>query len=219
MDYHDLKQRHRAEREGFHSNLSLRVHRSLSWLQRAEQAEDLDGRFIFLWISFNAAYATEIDENYRRSEQSAFREFLQKLCDLDDKKQLEGLAWSEFPRSIRLLLSNQYVFQPFWDFHNGKLTEQEWRDQFDAARRAAQAALGHQDTATSIGIALSRLYTLRNQLIHGGATWNSSVNREQLRDCVALMSKLVPIILTIMMDHPGTLWGDACYPEIGRAHV
>lgn len=56
MSYERLKQRHRAERDGHHENLTLRVHRSLSWLNRAEQAEDLDGQFIFLWIAFNAAY-------------------------------------------------------------------------------------------------------------------------------------------------------------------
>ena len=86
MSYERLKERHRAEREGWHPNLSLRVHRALSWLKRAEQLEaqqDLDGEFILLWIAFNAAYATEIDEKYRESEQLTFRGFLQKLVDLD----------------------------------------------------------------------------------------------------------------------------------------
>jgi len=58
MDYASLKARHRAEREGWHANLSLRVHRALSWLERAEELaaqEDPDGEFIFLWIAFNAA--------------------------------------------------------------------------------------------------------------------------------------------------------------------
>ena len=55
-DFTALKARHRAERDSQHPNLSLRVHRALSWLQRAEQlADDADGRFIFLWIAFNAA--------------------------------------------------------------------------------------------------------------------------------------------------------------------
>src|SRR5690606_23004038 len=53
MSFQELKQRHRQERDAQHSNLRLRVHRALSWLDRAEQAEDLDGRFIFLWIAFN----------------------------------------------------------------------------------------------------------------------------------------------------------------------
>ena len=37
MNYDQLKTRHRAERGAWHPNLSLRVHRALSWLDRAEQ--------------------------------------------------------------------------------------------------------------------------------------------------------------------------------------
>lgn len=215
MDYHFLKTRHRAERDGHHPNLALRVHRSLSWLSRAEQAEsDPDGRFIFLWIAFNAAYATEIDERYRLSQQETFRAFLQKLADLDRKGRIEELIWKEFPGSIRLLLDNQYVFQDFWSFHNGKITAAEWRTRFDEARHAAHAALGKRDTVTVLGITLSRIYTLRNQLMHGGATWNSAVNRNQIRDCTSFMGKLVPLVIEIMLDHPETLWGDACYPVV-----
>ena len=82
MDHQRLKERQRAERDGWPENLGLRVHRALSWLNRAEQLEeqhDLDGQFIVLWIAFNAAYATEIDEKYRESEQQTFRGFLDKL--------------------------------------------------------------------------------------------------------------------------------------------
>lgn len=83
MDHQALKARHRQEREGHHPNLTLRVHRALSWLNRVEHADDVDGRFIFLWIAFNAAYATDIDERYRLFEQSTFKAFLDKLCALD----------------------------------------------------------------------------------------------------------------------------------------
>jgi hypothetical protein len=214
MDYQHLKQRHRAERENYHTNLSLRVHRALSWLQRAEMQEDLDGQFIFLWIAFNAAYATDIEESYRTSAQMTFRDFLAKLVELDSKHSLEELAWSEFPKSIRLLLANKFVFQSFWDFQNQRITREEWERRFADGRTAAQEALGARDTVSVLGIVLSRTYTLRNQIIHGGATWNSSVNRDQVRDCVALLGKLVPVILTVMMDNPDSLWGDACYPVV-----
>lgn len=86
MNHDQLKARQRAERHAHPPNLALRVHRSLSWLHRAELqagAADADGQFIFLWIAFNAAYATEIDERYRLNEQGTFRAFLQKLVDLD----------------------------------------------------------------------------------------------------------------------------------------
>ena len=59
-----------------------------------------------------------------------------------------------------------------------------------------------------------RNHPLCNQLIHRGATWNESVNREQMRDCVNVMGKLVPRVIEVMMDHPQTLWGDACYPVV-----
>ncbi len=80
--------------------------------------------------------------------------------------------------------------------------------------KAANQALATKKTATALGVVLARMYTLRNQLVHGGATWNSSVNRDQIRDCTAFLGKLVPIVITLMMDHPETLWGDACYPVV-----
>jgi hypothetical protein len=218
MDYSQLKDRHRAERSIWHPNLSLRVHRALSWLDRAEQLgdqHDLDGQFIVLWIAFNAAYATEIDEKYRESEQQTFRGFLEKLTQLDVAQQrFEQLVWQEFPRSIRVLLDIKFVFADFWKFQNGSLPEAEWQRSFAAANRAAHVALGRQDTVTVLSIVLSRIYVLRNQLVHGGATWGSSVNREQLRDCTNFMAKLVPLVIEVMMDHPQTLWGDACYPVV-----
>ncbi len=88
-------------------------HAQLKARQRAEQLarnDDIDGQFIFLWIAFNAAYATDIDEKYRESAQTTFRAFL----ELDGpRKRLEALVWNEFTGSIRVLLDNPYVFQDF----------------------------------------------------------------------------------------------------------
>lgn len=219
MDYERLKTRQRIERDQWPENLSLRVHRALSWLNRAEQLDeqdDLDGQFIFLWVAFNAAYATEIDEKYRESEQQTFRAFLEKLTGLDAaQKRFDALVWTEFPKSVRVLLENRFVFADFWHWQNGSLPEAEYKAKFAAANRAAHMALGRQDTVTVLSIVLSRIYVLRNQLVHGGATWGSSVNRGQLRDCTRFMAKLVPLVIEVMMDHPETLWGQGVYPVVG----
>jgi hypothetical protein len=215
MNYQTLKARHRAERDTHHLNLSLRVHRALSWLDRAERlTDDSDGRFIFLWISFNAAYASEIDERYRLSEQDTFRSFLKKLIELDGKSRFEQLVWTEFSGSIRLLLENPYVFYDFWSHQKGEITGDEWKRRFSVANAAVKKALSRRDTETVLSVVLSRIYTLRNQLMHGGATWNSSVNRDQIRDCVNLLGKLTPLTIEVMLDHPEALWGDACFPVI-----
>ena len=45
LDYKGLKARQRQIRNGFPESLSLRVHRALSWLDRAErETEDQDAR-------------------------------------------------------------------------------------------------------------------------------------------------------------------------------
>jgi hypothetical protein len=190
------------------------VHRALSWLQRAEMAEDEDGRFIFLWIAFNAAYATEIDDNRRLSEQETFKSFLEKLCELDEHRQIEQLVWQEFSGSIRILLDTPVVLQSFWDFHSGRISEAQWKERLAQGKRMASQALASGNTPQLLGVVFNRLYTLRNQLMHGGATWNGSVNRKQLKDCANLLGKLTPVIIALMMAHPQTQWGDACYPVV-----
>jgi len=214
MNYKQLKHKQREIRSGFSESLGLRVHRALSWLNRSEQCEeDLDAQFIFLWIAFNAAYSQDVDA-IRITETQSFQMFVQKLCELDQQEQIHHLLWNEFSSSIRLLIDNQFVFQPFWDHHNGKISEQEFKDRFNNAKVRANKALGQGNSPVLLTVILSRLYTLRNQIMHGGATWQSSANRDQLRDAVTFLSKLLPILINTMMDNANTLWGDASYPLI-----
>lgn len=209
-----LKARQRAERDNYPANLGLRVHRAISWLHRAEQEADPDARFIFLWIAFNAAYASEIDAHHSLGEQSIFNEFLHKLCDLDRPRQFHDIVWTTYPNAIRLLLDNCFVFPQFWEYQKGHLTQAEWTRKFAGAKKAANAALAQQNTPKVLSIVFDRIYTLRNQLIHGGATWNSGVNREQIRDCAAILGQLVPVVIETMMDNPNSLWGEAVYPVV-----
>ena len=195
-------------------SLSLRVHRALSWLQRAESCDDNDGCFIFLWVAFNAAYAQELHELASTGEREKFNAFLGKLVELDKATALYQLIWKEFPTSVRVLLQNRYVFGPFWDYQQGRMTEAQWQGAFKEANYAATRALGVGDTGKALGVILSRLYTLRNQLVHGGATCNSSVNRDQLRDGTVFLGKLVPVVIEVMMANPNTLWGDPAFPVV-----
>ena len=60
---------------------SLRVHRALSWLRRAEAAgDDDDIAFICQWIAFNAVYAQDVDGF--SEQQGVFRQLVQQVCDL-----------------------------------------------------------------------------------------------------------------------------------------
>lgn len=215
LNYQDLKARQREIRDHFPRALKLRVHRALSWLDRAEhEVDDHDARFIFLWVAFNAAYANQVPDRQNSSERTLFQGFLDRLIESDPERLLYDLVWDRFSGAIRLMIDNQYVFQPFWDFHNGQLTEEEWLLAFQKSKAAALRALGNMDTQKVMGIMFDRLYTLRNQLLHGGATWNSSVNRSQISQGAEIMGQLVPVVIHLMMNDHQRVWGDACYPVV-----
>jgi hypothetical protein len=214
-DHASLKARQREIRDQFPESLGLRVHRALSWLGRAErEIEDQDAHFIFLWIAFNSAYANELPDGVQFSERRVLENFVRRLVALDRGRLLATIVWEEFPRSIRLIINNRFVYQPFWDHHNGRLSEQDWQGLFAKDREHAHLAVGRQDTAEVLKIVLSRLYTLRNQLVHGGATWGGSVNREQVRDATQIMGKIVPVIIHLMMENSSQVWGTATYPVV-----
>lgn len=215
-----LTRRHQSLAATGRTPFTLRMHRSLSWLQRAEAAgDDQDVGFICLWIAFNAAYAQDLGGvNGGTSERQAFRGFMNEICALDAHKALANLVWQVFPGPIRTLLGNQFVFQPFWDALNTPRADgsvpDHWRQEFDEARQRVHRALAHQDTEGVLYEVFVRLYTLRNQLMHGGATWNSSVNRAQVRDGRALLAQVLPAMLGVMMDHPARFEGRPFYPVI-----
>lgn len=138
------------------------------------------------------------------------------MVRLDREKLLFQLVWSRFTGPVRLLLDNQFVFQPFWDYQNGRISERRWKWKFGAAKRKAMRALRDtKQTATVLAIVLARLYTLRNQLVHGGATWQGSVNRDQIRDGTEILNDFVPLVIHLLMENPDEDWGDPCYPVIG----
>ncbi len=122
--------------------------------------------------------------------------------------------WNRFPQEIRILLDNRYVFAPFWKHHAGLPGGGGWEISFEAAKRAANAALATGDTPVVLSILFDRLYVLRNQLLHGGATWNSAANRAQVRDGAAILGHLLPLLIDLMMDNPDEGWAMPLYPVI-----
>ncbi|MGL1206737.1 hypothetical protein ACSTK6_13370 [Vibrio parahaemolyticus] len=215
-DYEYLKQRQRAERDNYPQNLSIRIHRALSGLHRAEQCEDNDAKFTFLWVSFNAAYAQEFEQRSSYGERERYQAFLEKLVSLDTESNLHNIVWDKYSGSIRTILNNEFILQAYWDFHAGRIAESEWKAALTKAKAASHNALAKSDTTTVLSVLFSRLYTLRNQIMHGGATFNSSANRQQLRDCTNILELLVPTIIEIMMNNPNDLWGEPVYPYVGK---
>ncbi|MBP4134130.1 hypothetical protein [Gallibacterium anatis] len=60
-------------------------------MKKAEETEELDSQFIYLWIAFNAAYAKEI-KNLENKERLNLNEFLLRICGLDENKVIYDLC-------------------------------------------------------------------------------------------------------------------------------
>jgi hypothetical protein len=209
-----LKNKQRQIRTGFPEQLGLRVHRALSWLGRAEQEmDDYDTRFILLWVGFNAAYAQDVGVD-TSGEREAFRGYFDALVSLDPEHRIYNAVWKRFPHEIRILLNNKYVFAPFWSHQNGKPGFAEWSEKLAASQKVIVSAMGQRDTPRLLSVVFDRLYVLRNQLVHGGATWNSTVNRHQVRDGAAVLGTLLPVFIDVMMDNPHRDWGRPFYPVV-----
>ena len=214
LDGAALKTKQRALREGFDPPLGLRVHRAISWLQRAEAAgDDVDLRFILLWIAFNAAYAREIGPD-NENERDLFGAYCAQIVSFDAKHRIYNAIWERFPHEIRVFLNNRYVFAPFWNFQNGVAQASDWEARLTRSRQVIAGAMERRDTVTILSILFDRLYVLRNQLVHGGATWNSSVNRQQVHDGAAVLGSFLPMFIDIMMDQGDADWGAPYYPVI-----
>jgi hypothetical protein len=214
LDFSTLKEKQRAIREGFPQPVSLRIHRAISWLGRAEaESDDADVRFILLWVGFNSAYAKDLDIEIV-NERGAFKSYFDALVSLDSGHRIYNSVWERFPQEIRLLLANKYVFAPFWNHQNGLEGYSDWEERLASSLRRIATAMAQRDTSLILSVVFDRLYVLRNQLVHGGATWNSSVNRYQVQQGAAVLGFLLPLFIDIMMDNPDRDWGRPYYPVI-----
>lgn len=211
-----LWDKHRRLRDTSPAPLNLRCYRALSWLDRAVsiRSDDADGAFLFAWIAFNAAYAREVGEDESAHARADFNRFFQAIVECDARDQLGYEVWHHFDGPIVALLENRFVFGPFWKHHNGSPLYADWEDRFQRALVAAGHAMRNHDTPVMLSILFDRLYVLRNQLVHGGATWNSGVNRQQVEDGAEILLALMPIFIDTLMSNADRNWGDVNYPVI-----
>ncbi|MCB1615638.1 MAG: hypothetical protein KDI30_06465, partial [Pseudomonadales bacterium] len=142
----------------------------------------------------------------------SFKQFIQQLVELDSDRHFYNCLWKNYSGFVRSLIENRFVFSPFWGSHYAG--NHDWEDSYERSKKAAFNALANERVSVLLEIVLDRLYVLRNQLMHGGATYQSQVNRSQVKDGCRMMTELLPVIITIMMQHADKGWGQIYYPVI-----
>ena len=118
-----------------------------------------------------------------------------------------------FSTDVEKLLANKYVFEPFWKYRNGLREYSNWEQWLRDQKIERVSKTGHTKTVITLCQIFDRLYTLRNQLLHGSATWKSTMNRSQVETGAKIMTNLVPHFIDVMIRHPDG-WGVPRYPVV-----
>lgn len=213
-----LAKRLRAVRDDLRKSHAVRLHRAISWLKCASQQRDNpDLRFVSLWVAFNACYANGEDVDKNLGERDAFRTFVGKLVKHDANRCIYDLLWEKFSGPVKALIENRYVFQPFWEGQRSLAQgngDAQWSQRFERHKKNALQYLAHARVTLLLAEVLDRLYVLRNQVMHGGATFGSRINRVQVRDGCNMLAMLMPVLVDIMLDAKDEDWGAIHYPVV-----
>ena len=195
------------------ADYTVRLCRVETWLRRAEAAlvaDDADVAFVLYWIAFNAAYARDVSPRIPDTL-TAIRRYFKDLLDVDHRNAIRDAIWNDCNNQIHSVVDIEYLYRPYWDHANAEPDETvEWKSGFNNDRSLVRDALRtnrYDHIRKVLRIVFDRLYILRNQLVHGGAQFESHYNRDSVFDGARIMASLVPVFLDLMRASHGMDWG------------
>ena len=198
-----------------------RLRRAKSWYQQGIKDTNSDEEcFLFLWVAFNAAYGRAY-ESTAEVERKCFEEFINKIIHEDKEHKIH--KWLHSLNTLGGLLKNCYIYEPFWRAKRENKGN-SWERWFDIENKAVFDVWGKEgkdDVAKLLCTVLSRLYTLRNQMLHGGMTFGNSFGKSQLHHSCPVMKGLMKLIIDIMetdiVANPDTQkWGKVAYLRFNK---
>ena len=206
-----------------------RVRRSTSWLRKGKRARSDVETFLCLWISLNAAYGyvekggeSDSEGGYGPSEAKMREDFFKNVCKQDRSTKLlqKVLLDKEWAKAVSEVMNNQFIHEGYWTCVRGKKRRFEEQEAFEDENRDVEAAMtsGFLAPFQVLRGVFERLYTLRNQIVHGGVTVRNGVGGRQLRAGSRVMEKIVPVMLKIMKTDiakkpDSKIWGHLRYPS------
>lgn len=200
------------ETEQRFQNYQIRVHRALSWWERAREldaAEHPDGRLLYGWIAFNSLYGIWDDmSGGPAKDRETWQQFVSRAFDWD----VDGLLakqLTQYREPILKLLENKFLDMQFW-------RRREARPNSGRGRYSRGPSLFVERRWCELLILTwDRIYVLRGQIVHGAATRGSRLNRDTLCSAVELLEAFLAPILHLTIEHGAhDDWPSLCYPPI-----
>ena len=192
-------------------NFQIRVHRALSWLERALEMDtenQPDGRLLYACIALNALHGTwDTEAGYPVRDKQSRNAFLKSITEADKAGLLSDLLTRLEP-DILWLLENKYLDPRFWHNpeHPGNVRAQYHR---------GVRFYGDGNWTAILECTFERIAVLRGQIVHGAATRGSQLNRESLTRCRKVLEVILPVVLQLVIEHRvDDDWPPLCYPPM-----
>lgn len=181
------------------SAAALRAMRASSWQERARKCGegDLDARFVFWWIGFNALYGqARYRDDRGGSELADIRSFLDLMAKLGPRTVPALLKQRNIKADAETLLRDKYLHDCCW---------REWdkRKIYDRSGRETVVPSCNEKGDDELFLVFKRLYVLRKQIFHGCSKERSSKNRPSLRAAVPVLELCVNEFLTLVATQGG----------------
>lgn len=224
---HGLRRRWRPIKEGpasdaAHAPIRIRLHRALSWMDRADKImvadpEGDDTTLIFYWIALNALYGTWDDERRQPSpDRESLGLFIDLICHHDAKQQRLPALFATHRGLIEGIVSDQMLVQHFWRDPDPVVPDADGPT--PGVIFALRSAVRERRMSKALDIVLTRVYFARCQLVHGGATCGGELNRNAVRMCAQFLMLFLPEAALIIIDSAWAddkaPWADLCYPPL-----
>ena len=199
-----------------------RIRRARSWLAQSKEVKSDEEKFICLWIAFNAAYGGEPTgmDGDGPNEIERINTFLQKVIYHDERneKKIRNLLLSgPYYNQIQELLDNRYAFKTFWQYVRGEPQGENWNAHFIRKNDSFWNNFEEDKVFDVFREVFWRLYQLRNQVFHGGVTFQEGWGRTQLEQGRLIMKDIVPAVLDVMDENPESDWGKVAYPRVSES--
>lgn len=208
--------RDRLVRQDTENDLRVRIHRACKALGQGERAESdgtaegQDASIVFRWVALNALYGDwDWDAGMPARDRQSLDRFTSEISRVDTEERIRQTLEAHGD-DARSLLESPFLIERFW-------RDGEW-DQVRPQRGRARnfnEELREQRAGAALHRVLMVLYFLRCQIVHGGATMGSSVNRVTVDPAARLLKALSGQIIAVSI-HKGLemSWGELCYPPV-----
>lgn len=211
-------------------NLADRLSRAKSWLlaasnlEREKKPEEIDQHtvFIFRYIAFNSLYGRwklEGTEKLAWKQRDRFFDNLLTLHSADQKRKgtkeliLRDALAACRSHWLRLIEDEFLDKEGYWYVQEHK---QGFKGKYQSQKFTALRRLNQQEYKALLHSIFSRVWVLRNQIMHGGATFGpASFGWESVKNVNPVLRILVPAFSRLMEEYPDSVtWPPIPFPRI-----